>query len=296
MSKNKSSKPPLIIGILAAVAVGIYFLISGTAPAQTLPSGSLLKVTIIDVGQADSILITTGSNSMLIDAGTNGAADTVVDYIKDQGITKLDYIIGTHPHEDHIGGMDAVIKTFDVDKVILPDAQSNTKTFEDVLDAISDKGLKIMNPVPGTSYPLGNAVFTVLAPNSSKYGDLNNYSVVVRLIFGGSSFLFMGDAEFHSEKEIMEKGFDITADYLKVGHHGSDTSTSDDFLSAVNPQYSVISVGKDNDYGHPADETIQKFIDADIKIYRTDEMGTIVAISDGSSITFSTSNQGALCG
>lgn len=290
MSKKVSSKPPLIISILAAVAVGVYLLVSNTVPTQTVPSGSSLKVIAIDVGQADSILITAGSNSMLIDAGTNEAADIVVNYIKDQGITKLDYVIGTHPHEDHIGGMDAVISTFDIDKVILPDAQSSTKSFEDVLDAISDKGLKITRPVPGTAYSLGNASFTILAPNGSKYEDLNNYSVVVKLVFGNSSFLFTGDAESRSEKEILKNGFDIKADYLKVGHHGSITSTSDDFLNAVNPKYAVISVGKDNNYGHPANETIQKLTDADIKIYRTDKMGTIVAISDGNSITFSTTN------
>jgi competence protein ComEC len=288
MSKKRSSKPPLIISIVAAVVVGAYLLLSNTAPAQTVPSGSSLKVTVIDVGQADSILITAGSHSMLIDAGTNEAADTIVSFIKDQGITKLDYVIGTHPHEDHIGGMDAVINTFDIDKVILPDAQTNTKTFEDVLNAISDKGLKITSPVPGTIYSLGNANFTILAPNASEYSDTNNYSVVVKVVFGNTSFLFMGDAQTLSEKEILAKGLDIKADCLKVGHHGSDTSTSDDFLNAVNPKYAIIPVGKDNDYGHPSNETIQKLTDADIKIYRTDEMGTITAVSDGTSITFST--------
>lgn len=288
MSKKRPSAPPLIISIIAAVAIALYLLVSNTLQTQTLPSGSMLKVTAIDVGQADSILITAGERSMLIDAGTNEASDTVIDYIKEQGITKLDYVIGTHPHEDHIGGMDAVINTFDVDKVILPDAQSNTKTFEDVLDAISNKGLKITKPVPGTTYSLGTASFTVLAPNSSKYGDLNNYSVVIKLVSGGTSFLFMGDAESKSEREILENGFNIEADYLKLGHHGSDTSTSDDFLNAVNPKYAIISAGEDNDYGHPADETIKKLTDSDIKIYRTDKMGTIVAVSDGTSITFST--------
>lgn len=288
MSKKASSKPPLIISILAAVAVGAYLLISNVVPAQTLPSGSSLKVAAIDVGQADSILITAGEHSMLIDAGTNGAADTVVDYLRDQGITKLDYLIGTHPHEDHIGGMDSVIDTFDIEKVMLPDAQTNTKTFEDVLDAISDKGLKITRPVPGTAYSLGNASFTVLAPDGAEYEDLNSYSIVIKLVFGNTSFLFTGDAPSRSENEILEKGFDIRADYLKIGHHGSSTSTSDDFLRAVHPKYAVILVGNDNDYGHPADETIQKLTGAGIKIYRTDEMGAITAVSDGTTITFST--------
>lgn len=290
MSKRSyGKKPPLIISILVVIIVGVYFLLTNTLQTPTaLPSGSILKVTAIDVGQADSILITTGSDAMLIDAGTNDAADTVVNYIKGQGITKLDYVIGTHPHEDHIGGMDAVINTFDIGKVILPDAQSNTVTFNDVLKAISNKGLKITRPVPGTTYTLGNASFTILAPNSSKYSDLNNYSVVIKLVFGNTSFLLTGDAQALSEKEILAKGFDVKADCLKVGHHGSDTSTSDDFLKAVDPKYAVISVGKDNDYGHPAPETIQKLKDAGVKIYRTDEMGTIVATSDGSSITFTT--------
>ncbi len=289
MSKRTSSKPPLIISALAAVIVVVYLMISNTAPTQTvqtqtIPPDPSLKVFVIDVGQADSILITAGSDSMLIDAGTNKAADTVVDYIKGQGITKLNYVIGTHPHEDHIGGMDAVISTFDVDKVMLPDAQSNTKTFEDVLNATSNKGLKITSPVPGTVYLLGNAGFTVLAPNSPEYGNLNNYSIAVKLVYGNTSFLFMGDAALQSENEILESGYDIRADYLKVSHHGSGTSTSYDFLSAADPKYAVISVGKHNDYGHPAAETLQKLADADIRIYRTDESGTITAISDGNSI------------
>jgi competence protein ComEC len=290
MSKKSSkAKYSAVISAIAVLAIGLYFILTNIIPVQTVPDGSVLKVTAIDVGQADSILISTGSDAMLIDAGNNADASTVVNYIKGQGITKLEYVIGTHPHEDHIGGTDAVINTFDIGTVILPDAQSNTETFKDVLSAISSKGLKITKPVPGATYKLGNANFTVLAPNSSKYDDLNNYSVVIRLVFGSNSFLFMGDAQALSEKEILANGYDVKSDYMKVGHHGSDTSTLDKFLNAVNPEYAVISVGKDNDYGHPMPKTIQKLTNAGIKIYRTDERGTIVATSDGKIITFSTS-------
>lgn len=253
-------------------------------PTEMKEVSGTLTVHFIDVGQADSILINTGSAAMLIDAGNNADAGDVVNYIKEQGIKTLDYIIGTHPHEDHIGGMDVVVNSFDIGKVILPKVQSNTKTFEDLLNAISNKGLKITSPVPGTKYSLGEAEFIILAPNGSDYEDINNYSVVVKLQFGNTSFLLMGDAGVQSEGEMLSKGFDLKADLLKVGHHGSHYSTSIDFLKAVSPQFAVISVGKDNPYGHPAPETIKKISDAGIQLYRTDESGTIIATSDGNII------------
>jgi competence protein ComEC len=253
-------------------------------PTEMKEVSGTLTVHFIDVGQADSILINTGSAAMLIDAGNNADAGDVVNYIKEQGIKTLDYIIGTHPHEHHIGGMDVVVNSFDIGKVILPKVQSNTKTFEDLLNAISNKGLKITSPVPGTKYSLGEAEFIILAPNGSDYEDINNYSVVVKLQFGNTSFLLMGDAGVQSEGEMLSKGFDLKADLLKVGHHGSHYSTSIDFLKAVSPQFAVISVGKDNPYGHPAPETIKKISDAGIQLYRTDESGTIIATSDGNII------------
>ncbi|MBZ4656004.1 MAG: beta-lactamase domain protein [Thermoanaerobacter sp.] len=243
-----------------------------------------LAVHFIDVGQADSILINTGSVAMLIDAGNNADAELVVNYIKGQGIKTLDYIIGTHPHEDHIGGMDAVVNSFGIGKVILPKVQSNTKTFEDLLKAISNKGLKITSPVPGTKYSLGEAEFTILAPNGSSYENVNDYSVVIKLQFGKTSFLLTGDAGVQSEGEMLSKDFDLKADLLKVGHHGSRYSTSEDFLKVVSPKFAVISVGKDNSYGHPAEETIKKILDTGIQLYRTDESGTIIATSDGNII------------
>ncbi len=243
-----------------------------------------LAVHFIDVGQADSILITMKDAAMLIDAGNNEDSQLVVDYIKGRGITTLDYVIATHPHEDHIGGMDAVINAFEVKSIIMPRVESTTKTFEDVLEAISNKGLKVTPPVPGTKYPLGEAEFTILAPNSEAYEDTNDYSVVIKLQYGATSFLFTGDAGFESEEEMLEKGYDLRADLLKVAHHGSRYSTSMEFLEAVQPKIAVISVGEDNDYGHPAPETIQRLRQAGAKIYRTDESGTIIATSDGKAI------------
>lgn len=243
-----------------------------------------LTVHFIDVGQADSILITMKDAAMLIDAGNNADSQLVVDYIKDRGITTLDYVVATHPHEDHIGGMDAVINAFEVESIIMPRVDSTTKTFEDVLEAISNKGLKITPPVPGTKYSLGEAEFTILAPNSASYEDTNDYSVVIKLQYGATSFLFTGDAGFESEGEMLEKGYDLRADLLKVAHHGSKYSTSMEFLEAVQPKIAVISVGEDNDYGHPAPETIQRLRQAGAEIYRTDESGTIIATSDGKAI------------
>ncbi|WP_298836822.1 ComEC/Rec2 family competence protein [Clostridium sp.] len=250
-------------------------------------NGNLI-VSYIDVGQADSILIQQGTSSMLIDAGNNEDSNTVKNYISKQGITKLNYIVGTHPHEDHIGGLDSVIDSFQIGKIYMPKITSNTKTFLDVVSAIKAKGMKVNAPIVGESFKVGDATATILAPNSTGYEDLNNFSIVIRLTFGNSSFLFDGDAENISENEILSKGFNISADVLKVGHHGSSSSTTLAFLDKVNPKYAVISVGKDNSYGHPHKSTMDKLKAKGIKIYRTDESGTIVATSDGKNITFNT--------
>lgn len=254
---------------------------------NSIKKEDVLKVHYIDVGQADSILLIQGTHAMLIDAGNNDDSDLVYEYIKNQGINKLDYVIGTHPHEDHIGGLDYIINNFEIGKIYLPkNAKSNTKTYTDVLKAISNKGLKAVNPVPLTSFKLGAASCTILAPNSSSYKDLNNYSVVVKVKFGENSFLFEGDAESISEMEMVKKGYDLKADVLKVGHHGSNSSTCAKFLSKVQPEYAVISVGKNNDYKHPQKGTMDRLKNSNVTIYRTDECGTIVASSDGNTITF----------
>jgi len=267
--------------------------ITDTDPNETKEIISLgkLKVHFIDVGQADSILIQdSGGSTMLIDAGNNEDADLVVNYLKEHGIDKLDYVIGTHPHEDHIGGLDAVINTFNIGKVIMPKVSHNTKTFEDVLTAIKNKNLKVTSPVPGESYNLGNAKFTILAPNSDNYDNLNDYSIVIKLEFGETSFLFAGDAETKSENEMIVKGFNLKANVLKVGHHGSTTSSSLPFIKAIAPKYAVISVGKHNSYGHPDSIILNRFKTLNVEVLRTDILGTIVFTSDGKNLTYTTEN------
>jgi competence protein ComEC len=257
------------------------------APApDTEPAAHPLEVHFIDVGQADSILVQTpGGKTMLIDAGNNADGDAVVSYIKSQGVKKIDVLVGTHPHEDHIGGMDNVINSFDIGKIYMPQATTTTKTYEDVLTAISRKGLKITAAKGGQTIDVDPAIKAdVLAPNSSTYDDLNNSSIVIKLTYKNTSFLLAGDAEDISEQEMVNKGYNLKADVLKVGHHGSDSSTTPAFLKAVSPKYAVISVGRGNDYGHPAPATLTKLASAGIEIYRTDEAGTIIATSDGNTI------------
>ncbi|MBZ2174547.1 MBL fold metallo-hydrolase [Schnuerera sp. xch1] len=245
-----------------------------------------IEVHFIDVGQADSILIksSTGKN-MLIDAGNNDDEDLIYSYLKDKGIETLDVVVGTHPHEDHIGGLDTVINNFDVKKIYMPKVSNNTKTFEDVLLATKNKGLKITTPTSGDNFELGNAKCTMLAPNSSTYDELNNYSIVIKLEYEDTSFLFTGDAEGISEQEMLNKGYDLSADVLKVGHHGSESSTTELFLEAVSPKHAVIMVGKDNSYGHPHDIILQRLKENNINVYRTDKSETIIATTDGKDIT-----------
>ncbi|WP_136479167.1 ComEC/Rec2 family competence protein [Acetivibrio thermocellus] len=249
-------------------------------------SNGRLEITFLDVGQADSILISQGQYHMLVDAENNADAEQVVNYLKNKGIRKLEYVIGTHGHEDHIGGLDEVIKSFEISKILMPKQINTTKTFEDVLVAIRNKGMKVTAPKVGDVYELGRAKWTVLAPGREEYENINNSSIVIRLTFGNNSFLFMGDAEELSEREILANNLEIKSDLIKIGHHGSSNSTTSEFLEKVSPKYAVISVGKGNDYGHPHTQTLDKLNAAGIQIYRTDISGTIIVTSDGKSITF----------
>jgi len=262
----------------------------GVVNTTAVLAGKKLKVSYIDVGQADSILIQTpGGKNVLIDAGNNGDATTIVNYIKAQNIDRLDYVIATHSHEDHIGSMDTVIKTFDIGQVVMPKESSNTQTFRDVMTAIASKGLKPIEAKAGVKLDLGSEIYAeLLAPNSSGYQDINDYSAVLRLVYGKNSFLFTGDAETQSESEMLHLGSQLKVDVLKVGHHGSRTSSTAAFLKLVAPKYAVISVGKGNSYGHPTGEALVRLSSIGATIYRTDESGTIVCESDGETITFKT--------
>lgn len=260
---------------------------SGITATTPIAPADKLEVNFIDVGQGDSELIRTPDNkTMLIDAGTNASTNSLISYLKSQKVKTINYLILSHPHEDHIGGADAVIKDFNVITVYMPKVTTTTKTFEDVLLAMKSKGVKASQPAQGTSFNLGEANCTVLGPINADQDDLNTYSIVIKLTYGKTSFLFTGDAQVSNEEDMISEGFDLTATVLKVGHHGSNTSTSQQFLDATNPKYAVISCGVGNDYGHPHQETIEKLQDAKISVYRTDESGTIVATSDGNNVSF----------
>lgn len=282
--KDCKFKNTVILGGSAVISDDLAKIIQGKIDVDKKIGN--LKVNYINVGQGDSILIQQDGHNMLIDAGTNSSEKVVVDYLKSHGVTKLDYVIGTHPHEDHIGGLDAVINNFEIGQVFMPKVTTTTQTFKSVITAINNKELKITTPKVGESYNLGNAVWTILAPSSDSYTDMNNYSIVTKLKFGNNSFVFTGDAEDISEGEILKKQLDISAEVLKLGHHGSNSSTTDEFLKTVNPKYAVISVGQGNKYGHPTENTLDKLKANNISFYRTDEKGNIIAISDGSSISF----------
>lgn len=246
---------------------------------------SILKVHFIDVGQGDAILIQSDDSHMLIDSGERHYSDTLIDYLKDNDVITLDYVIATHPHSDHIGSLANVIDSFQIDKIIMPDAISTTRTFEDLLDTIVENNLKITKPIIGTEYKIGSATFTILAPNGTNYNNLNNYSVGIKLMYGDNSFIFTGDSEIQSEIEMLQNGIDLKADVFKLAHHGSSTSNSEDFLDAVNPSIGVISAKKDNSYGHPHVEIMQTMKDRYIILFRTDEQGTIILESDGKTIS-----------
>ena len=259
------------------------------AAGKISQSDSDMEVHFIDVGQGDSTLIKVGDHAMLIDAGDNSEGTAVQSYLESQNVKKLDYAIGTHPDADHIGGLDVIVYKFDCKKVFMPDITSDTKTYDDVVQALKSRNQKAQTPKLDKTYSLGDATFTVIAPVKDYGEDTNNWSIGILLQYGDNRFLFTGDAAKQAEEDMIDAGEDISADVYKASHHGSKTGSSDDFLDKVNPAYAVISCGEGNKYGHPSAQTLNNFRSRGIKTFRTDNQGTIVAYSNGSNITWNAS-------
>ena len=250
-----------------------------------ISSKNFIKVSYIDVNQGDSILVQVNHKNLLIDSGPIESVSKLMHYLRKQNIDKLDYVVATHPHEDHIGGMSAVIKKYPIRKFYAPKKITQTKTFENMVNSLKSKNLKIDVARPGINLDLGKSVrCEILAPISNNYENLNNYSAVIKITYGNSKFLFMGDAEKLSENELLENGYDLSCDILKIGHHGSSSSSSKTFLDATNPKIAIISCGKNNDYGHPHHQTLNELKKRKIQIYRTDVDGSVVFLSDGNNI------------
>lgn len=259
------------------------------AEQQEETTGEGLEVHFIDVGQGDATLIRQGEHAMLIDGGDNDKGSTVQAYLQSQNIDKLDYVIGTHPDSDHIGGLDVILYKFQWDMVMMPDLDKDTRTYEDVVRVIQDKNRQITVPKVGETYSLGEAEFTIVCPQRTDYGDdSNNYSIGIRLEYGETHFLFTGDAEEASEQDMLSSGMELSADVFKAAHHGSDTANTEAFLEAVDPTAVVISCGEGNSYGHPRAAVMNELRQMGVDVYRTDEQGTIVAYSDGREITWNT--------
>lgn len=256
---------------------------AGNEPAK-LPAAAAGKLTVhfIDVGQADAILVQTpAGETMLIDAGGNDDEQLISAYLQSQQIKSIQVLVGTHPHEDHIGAMDKVIYSFPVEQVYLPKITHNTRTFEELLLAVKNRGLKIKTARAGVSLPLTGVDFVIVSPVDQEYEEINDYSATIRLSYGKQSFLFCGDAGDPAESAMLTAGEKLQADVIKVAHHGSSSGTSVRFLQAVSPRYAVISCGFDNPYGHPHQETLNRLQKAGIDILRTDQMGTIIMSTDG---------------
>ena len=287
----KKRKIFVIVAFLLILS-GLGILLKGTFSVQMQEKESSgtnefgkLEVYFFDVGQGDATLIMQGSSVMLVDGGDNLHAWQLVSDLTYLGIEHLDYVIATHPDMDHIGGMDVVLEHFSCDQILMPECEKDTYSYREVLSVIAEKKIEAVVPKVGDVYTLGTAEFTILAPEES-YEEINNNSIVFRLTHGNNSFLFTGDAQRESELAMIREENQLRSDVYKAAHHGSRSSNTELFLLTVRPSYAVISCGEDNEYGHPHSSVLNMLRFMGVKVFRTDEQGTIVAVSDGSNITF----------
>lgn len=284
--KPKSMAPySWLIALVLIALYGLYLLLSGGSKAEPLQtSGEELRVLFIDVGQADSALLTCGGESLLIDGGNVDDSSTVYTVLKKNGVTHLDYVVCTHAHEDHVGGLSGALEACTAGTVYCPVTDYDSKAFRNFSDRVAEQNCELTVPKAGETFALGGAEVEFLACDPEAE-DTNNTSIILRVSYGATSFLFMADAETPVEQALLDAGTDLSATVLKVGHHGSSTSTSYRFLNEVMPRYAVISVGKDNSYGHPHEKILSRLEDADARILRTDELGDILFVSDGKTVS-----------
>lgn len=289
---KKKELRKILIPILIILFAFIIVYLCKKQRETIFPADDRLAVHFIDVGQGDSVFLTASGATMLIDSGEATDTDRVISYLQKGGVKRIDYVVGTHPHSDHMGGMSRIIETFDVGEVIIPHLDDSdfpvSQYFERFLDACDEKGLGLTEAETGRIIEIGDARAEIIAPVSDDYGNVNNYSVGIFLTHGSSSFIFTGDAEKLAEDEMISVGRLGHADVYKVGHHGSDTSSSQKFLDIITPDYAVISCGEGNSYGHPCDVTLEKLSRFTDKIYRTDLCGNIVFESDGETLSVRT--------
>lgn len=285
MKKIRRQMINLLLGLSLFMTAIFAGPISSAASRLPADNPDEMEVHFLDVGQGDSTLITCGGHAMLIDAGDDSKGTLIQNYLKKQNIEKLDYLVLTHPDSDHIGGAPVIIAKFEIDKVFLSNYEKDNKTYQKLIQALDNKGLKYTTPQTGSQYFLGAAEITILGPNK-EYDNPNDASVALLIQNGENRFLFTGDATEDAENDILANNADISADVYHAGHHGSKTSTSGDFFKAVSPVSAVISCEEGNSYGHPHAQTLNTFRMNGVDVYRTDEEGTIIAVSDGSSITF----------
>lgn len=294
---SKRVKATQRVRIIAAAALAAVSLISSSlfpslspspspSAAPAVPDDSSFSIQFIDVGQADAALVQCDGHYMLIDGGNRADSNVIYTVLKNQNIDHLDIVVGTHAHEDHIGGLPGAFNYATADLTLCPTTAHDTNTFKNFADLAKEKGGGLTVPAVGDRYTLGSASVIVLGVNSTD--DTNDTSIVLKIVYGETSFLFTGDAESTAEKVILDSGADLSATVLKVGHHGSSTSSSYRFLREVAPQYAVISCGADNDYGHPHDEVLSRLSDAEVKLFRTDLQGDVFCTSDGKNVIFST--------
>lgn len=292
MKKHKGNKKAqlatiIVFGLIALISTYFGNDIIGV---NNLNASGNIEVSYLDVGQGDSAYIRVNDMDILIDAGPKSDSDKLMKQLEEKNIDDFEIVIATHPHEDHIGGMTKVLENYKVESFYMPKITHNTKTFENMINAVEKQGIKINVLKDGVNIDIGEgALLETFSPIQETYDNLNNYSPIMKLTFGSKSFLFTGDAEKEVEKEVLNKySAELDADVIKFGHHGSSTSSSKEFIEAVSPSYGIISCGADNSYGHPHKEIIELINTMNIKAYRTDTQGQITIISDGNNIEIET--------